>query len=174
MYMYVHSQYTTYVHTPPRLDIEWTVHLQVNSYLGDPYLLITNPDWPTIILTCTMTHYYDSSVPWPTVPWSTVLWSTSMTHLYHDTPYYGLYPDSPVPWPTGPWPISIYNWPAMTCIHKLLITYLIYINRRSARARRREERYTHRERTGLKVYTTLLSRLYINYRVSDCLMNSTL
>ena len=37
-----------------------------------------------------------------------------------------------------------------------------------------QKRCTHREPTRLKVYTTLLSRLYYNYRVSDCLKDSTL
>ena len=89
-----------------------------------------------------------------------------MTHLYlgplyHGPPYNGPHPwltctmthrtmvyihDSAVPWSTGQWPISIYNWPAMTCIHKLLITYLIYINRRSARARKIEGIHTENQR----------------------------
>ena len=67
-----------------------------------------------------MTHYYDSSVPWPTVPWSTVLWSTSMTHLYHDPLDHGLFI-------TNSWLASIYNatHDVMPIHNQLLRSYLL-------------------------------------------------
>ena len=103
-----------------------------------------------------------------------------MTHLYlgplyHGPPYYGPHPrltctmthrtmvyihDSPVPWSTGQWPISIYNWPEMTCIHKLLITHLIYINRRSARARDIGEIHTQRTDGTEGIYYTTQSTIH--------------
>ena len=85
-----------------------------------------------------MTHlHYDPLLCFISTLTNCTMTHCTMVHIH----------DSSVPWSTGPWPIYSYNWPAMTCIHKLLITYLNYINRRSARAQgdigyRREIRYT--------------------------------
>ena len=67
--------------------------------------------------------------------------------------------------------MHIHTYSSLTslCLFKLLPNLFAHTD--EYRRTRTDE---HREQTGLKVYTTLLSRLYINYRVSDCLMDSTL